>query len=199
MANRFHDKTFTLIVDPSTRAGASGEHSPVDALVPSIIAEYGLTEGVDVTSFAAHHAGALDHGEPSWERLDWVGDEKAWRECNEAADRAKAIIDDSDDSVLYFKRFGANWIKNFGRHCLFYFLNLTVSWLPGSYQMSPDAFIQMAMQLAWYKAFGEFTATYETVLTRMFKHGRTETLRTFSRESWRWVLSMVDPQTSVSV
>jgi len=65
--------------------------------------------------------------------------------------------------------------------------------------MSPDAFIQMAMQLAWYKACGEFTATYETVLTRMFKHGRTETLRSFSRESWRWVLSMIDPLSSVSV
>jgi len=57
----------------------------------------------------------------------------------------------------------------------------------------------MAMQLAWYKACGEFTATYETVLTRMFKHGRTETLRSFSRESWRWVLSMIDPLSSVSV
>ena len=57
----------------------------------------------------------------------------------------------------------------------------------------------MAMQLAWYKACGGFTATYETVLTRMFRHGRTETLRTFSKESWRWVLSMVDPQMSVSI
>lgn len=56
----------------------------------------------------------------------------------------------------------------------------------------------MAIQLAWYKTQGEFTATYETVLTRMFKHGRTETLRAFSRESRRWVLSMLDPLDSVS-
>ena len=56
----------------------------------------------------------------------------------------------------------------------------------------------MAIQLAWYKTRGEFTATYETVLTRMFTHGRTETLRTFSRESRRWVLSMLDPFDSVS-
>jgi len=115
VANRFYDKTFTLIVDPSTRAGAAGEHSPVDALVPSIVAEYGLTEGVDVASFATRNSDAFDHGEPSWERLDWVGDEKAWRECNGAAERAKAIIDDSDDSILYFEKFGANWIKSFGR------------------------------------------------------------------------------------
>jgi hypothetical protein len=55
----------------------------------------------------------------------------------------------------------------------------------------------MAMQLAWYRMYGKFTATYETVLTRMFKHGRTETLRTLSQESREWVLSMVDPEASV--
>ena len=70
--------------------------------------------------------------------------------------------------------------------------------ITGNYKLSPDAFIQMAIQLAWYKTRGEFTATYETVLTRMFKHGRTETLRSFSRESRHWVLSMLDPLDSVS-
>ena len=56
----------------------------------------------------------------------------------------------------------------------------------------------MAIQLAWYKTRGEFTATYETVLIRMFRHGRTETLRALSRESRDWVLSMLDPLDSVS-
>lgn len=46
VCNRFFDKPFTLIVDPSTRAGAMGEHSPCDALVPSIVAEYGIVIGV---------------------------------------------------------------------------------------------------------------------------------------------------------
>ena len=32
----------------------------------------------------------------------------------------------------------------------------------------------------------------------MFKRGRTETLRVFSRESRHWVLSMLDPLDSVS-
>ena len=200
VANRFYDKTFTLIVDPSTRAGAIGEHAPVDALVPSIVAEYGLTEGVDVSSFKTPDSVTFGLREPSWKRLNWVGDDKAWLECDRAAERARKIIDDSDDSVLYFEKFGANWIKNFGKQCPFgtLLIQLQIACV-GNYQMSPDAFIQMAIQLAWYKAYGEFTATYETVLTRMFKHGRTETLRTFSRESWRWVLSMADPHKSVSV
>jgi Choline/Carnitine o-acyltransferase len=55
----------------------------------------------------------------------------------------------------------------------------------------------MAFQLAWYKTRGEFTATYETALTRMFAHGRTETIRTLTADSRAWVLSMVDREASV--
>lgn len=55
----------------------------------------------------------------------------------------------------------------------------------------------MVLQLAWYKTRNEFTATYETVLTRMFKHGRTETLRSLTKDSWAWVLTMVDPRSNV--
>ena len=65
--------------------------------------------------------------------------------------------------------------------------------------MSPDGYIQMAMQLAWYRTRGEFTATYETALTRLFDHGRTETVRTLSTDSRAWVLAMVDPTCDVRV
>jgi len=54
----------------------------------------------------------------------------------------------------------------------------------------------MALQLAWYKDQGYFTATYETALTRFFLHGRTETIRSFSAESRDFVLAMVDPTAS---
>jgi hypothetical protein len=49
--NRFMDKPFSLIVDPLTRAGAMGEHSPVDALVPSIVTEYAIVQGVSDDSY----------------------------------------------------------------------------------------------------------------------------------------------------
>ncbi|KAF9525641.1 acyltransferase ChoActase/COT/CPT [Crepidotus variabilis] len=179
VANRFYDKTFTLVVDPSTRAGASGEHAPLDALVPSIVAEHGVIGSLDVTAFEDRSPPVVDTDGPGWERLDWVGDEFIQQECVGASKRANTIIEDSDDTVMHFSKFGSNWIASVG-----------------DLKLSPDAFIQMAMQLAWYKTRGKFTATYETVLTRMFKHGRTETIRTFSRESRLWVLSMVDPKRS---
>src|SRR5712675_1711046 len=58
--------------------------------------------------------------------------------------------------------------------------------------LSPDAYVQMALQLAWYKTSGSFTATYETALTRAFDKARTETIRTLSEDSRAWVLLMTD-------
>ena len=113
ISNRFFDKPFTIIVDPSTRAGASGEHSPVDALVPSIVAEYGIVQGVDPQAFELRGTGNEVDGK-AWERLDWVADERMWKECRAATQRANATIDNSDDSVLWFNKFGSDWIKSFG-------------------------------------------------------------------------------------
>ena len=48
----------------------------------------------------------------------------------------------------------------------------------------------MVLQLAYYRTAGEFSATYETALTRMFKHGRTETIRSYTAEAREWVLAM---------
>lgn len=66
-----------------------------------------------------------------------------------------------------------------------------------SARLSPDAYIQLTMQLAWYRTRSEFTATYETVLTRFFHHGRTETLRVLSADTRAWLLAMADPSASV--
>ena len=64
-------------------------------------------------------------------------------------------------------------------------------------QLSPDSYIQMALQLAWYRTRRCFTATYETALTRLFQHGRTETIRSLSTDTRAWVLAMEDPSVSV--
>jgi hypothetical protein len=56
----------------------------------------------------------------------------------------------------------------------------------------------MALQLAWYRDQGSFTATYETALTRLFRNGRTETIRTFSSDGRAFVLAMMDPSAAVS-
>jgi len=53
--------------------------------------------------------------------------------------------------------------------------------------VSPDAFVQIALQLAFFRDQGHFTLTYEASMTRMFAEGRTETVRSVTSESCAFV------------
>ena len=65
-------------------------------------------------------------------------------------------------------------------------------------KVSPDSFIQMALQLAYYRDQGRHHLTYEASMTRLFREGRTETVRSCSIESSEWVKSMMNPDVTVS-
>lgn len=113
--NRWFDKPYTLIVESNTRAGALGEHSPVDALVPSIVAEYTVVQEIDEAAFGHPPPSQVPLTiSPRWKRLDWVVDDRIRRECVEAEERARKIVEDSDDGVLWFKAYGSDWIKKIG-------------------------------------------------------------------------------------
>ena len=110
--NRFYDKPLTLIVDSSGRAGAMGEHSPCDALVPSIVCEYGVVEGVDSDSFLS----SSDGDAIGWERLDWTVDSYIEKEIRRVERETEELVGNSDDEELWFTDYGAHWIKNVGRY-----------------------------------------------------------------------------------
>jgi carnitine O-acetyltransferase len=116
--NRWFDKGYTIIVETNTRAGSMGEHSPVDALVPSIVADYAVSQSIVPEAFSLPEPSPFfsdrDLGITGWERLDWVTDDRIKAECNVAESRARALIVDSDDSVLWFSDYGADWIKSIG-------------------------------------------------------------------------------------
>ncbi|KAJ2877579.1 Carnitine O-acetyltransferase mitochondrial, partial [Coemansia aciculifera] len=56
---------------------------------------------------------------------------------------------------------------------------------------SPDAFIQLALQLAYTRLYGGPRPTYESSMTRKFLHGRTETCRSVTRDSVAWCRAMM--------
>lgn len=64
-------------------------------------------------------------------------------------------------------------------------------------KVSPDAYIQMALQLAYYRDAGRFSLTYEASMTRLFREGRTETVRPCTIESADWVKAMESDKYSV--
>ena len=91
----------------------------------------------------------------------------------EAARSAQAQIDDLDLQSRCFNAFGKGGIKKA--------------------KCSPDGFIQMALQLAYFRNQGKFVQTYESATARFYLNGRTETIRSCTNESCAFVNAMQSP------
>jgi len=92
-----------------------------------------------------------------------------------AAKEFRAFCDNTQTKVLDFQDFGGNQIK--------------------SMKVSPDAMVQLAIQLAQYRLHKNFVATYESCAVGKFFHGRTETIRSNTNESKAFVLAMTNDAT----
>jgi carnitine O-acetyltransferase len=79
--------------------------------------------------------------------------------------------------VLHYDAYGKDFIKQF--------------------KTSPDAWVQLVKQLAFYKFKGRPGVTYESAQTRKFQRGRTEVIRAASSQTKAWVDAMVDPKATV--
>lgn len=108
--NRWYDKALNVMVETNGRAGMMGEHSPCDALIPSIVVDFALGEDVNVAAFAPEATESTG----GWERCDFVVDEALSKEIVAAGERAKEIIEDSDAQQLWWDQYGAEWIKKSG-------------------------------------------------------------------------------------
>ncbi|KAJ4408871.1 carnitine O-acetyltransferase yat1 [Neurospora sp. IMI 360204] len=80
-----------------------------------------------------------------------------------AETRLADLIRQNEFECLDFHGYGKNFITSMG--------------------FSPDAFVQMAFQAAYYGLYGRVECTYEPAMTKMFLHGRTEAIRTVSDDS----------------
>jgi carnitine O-octanoyltransferase len=67
------------------------------------------------------------------------------------------------------------------------------------HQIHPEAYIQIAIQLAYYRTHGKPAATYCTATTRKFYHGRTETCRPCVQESIDFVRAVIDGTKNVNL
>jgi carnitine O-acetyltransferase len=73
------------------------------------------------------------------------------------------LIHQNEFQTLDFAHYGKNFITSTG--------------------YSPDAFVQMAFQAAYYGLYGRVENTYEPAMTKVFLHGRTEAIRPVTAES----------------
>nr|XP_042702701.1 carnitine O-palmitoyltransferase 1, muscle isoform isoform X1 [Chrysemys picta bellii] len=173
--DRWFDKSFTLVVYKNGKVGTNAEHSWADAPIMGHLWEFML--GTDKFHLGYSEGGHCC-GEPSTamappQRLQWDFPEECRKVIDSSYRVAKALADDVDFHCFQFSNFGKGLIKLF--------------------KISPDAFIQISLQLAHFRDKGSFCLTYEASMTRLFREGRTETVRSCTRESTAFVRSMMDP------
>jgi len=65
-----------------------------------------------------------------------------------------------------------------------------------THKTSPDAWVQMIKQLAFYRLFSRPGVTYESCQTRKYLLGRTEVIRSVSNESKAFCEAMIDSKAS---
>ncbi|KAJ2608217.1 Carnitine O-acetyltransferase mitochondrial [Coemansia sp. RSA 1804] len=170
-SNRWFDKSLQFIVCDNGKAGFLGEHSSMDGTPTCRMNDYVLDQTLNNKVDLGN--GAVRAGLPAPEQLRFVTPPPVVRAIEEAGNRFKSVVDQHQLRVLQYEGFGKDEIKKLG--------------------FSPDGFVQMAIQLGYFKLYGQSRATYEAAATRKFAHGRTETCRSVSNESVEFCKSFENP------
>lgn len=177
--DRWFDKSFNLIVGSNARVGFNAEHSWADAPIMGHYWEFVLAQDFFILKYdeAGNTLGFSSLELPNPVRLRWDLSPELVSHIEASSLAAVALLEDVDLHLLTHTAYG----KGFMKKC----------------RCSPDAFLQMALQLAYYRDAGRFSLTYEASMTRLFREGRTETVRPVTCESRAWVLAMQEPNATV--
>jgi carnitine O-acetyltransferase len=164
VSERWLDKSIQLVVAESGVAGFCMEHAGFDGRTALRLAEF-LVDNESPTETGTRA------GEGWAARPLAVEPTAALLAAAEGArDDAEALVARTELTLLDFRTFGKRTIAGHG--------------------LSPDGFVQMAFQVAYYSLASEFTSTYESVDTKRFLHGRTEAMRCVSDESVAFVRAL---------
>uniref|UniRef100_A0A8C7E6C4 Carnitine O-acetyltransferase n=1 Tax=Naja naja TaxID=35670 RepID=A0A8C7E6C4_NAJNA len=163
--NRWFDKTLQFIVAEDGSCGLVYEHAPSEG--PPIVALLDhIVEYTKKPELVRSPMVPL----PMPKKLRFNITPEIKNDIEDAKQNLNIMVQDLDVKVIVFHQFG----KNF----------------PKSEKISPDAFIQVALQLAYYRMYGELCSTYESASLRMFRLGRTDTIRSASVDVLKFVQSM---------
>ncbi|XP_063053302.1 carnitine O-palmitoyltransferase 1, liver isoform-like isoform X1 [Engraulis encrasicolus] len=173
--DRWFDKSFNLIAYKNGKMGVNVEHAWADSPIVGHMWEYVLATDCFQLGYTeeGHCKGDIVQGLAPPTKLQWDIPVACQEIIEDSYQLAKQIADDVDFHGYVFEEFGKGLIKK----C----------------RTSPDAFIQIALQLAHFRNKGRFCLTYESSMTRMFREGRTETVRSCTVESTAFVRAMENP------
>ncbi|KAH0843521.1 hypothetical protein AYO21_07201 [Fonsecaea monophora] len=173
-SNRWYDKPIQFIINDNGTAGFMGEHSMMDGTPTHRLCD-------TVNALITHNK--LDFDNPSVRSdlpdpvaLKFETSAAVLDDLAAAQSQFRQVIGAHDLRVQAYQGYGKGLIKKF--------------------KCSPDAYVQMVIQLAYHKMYGKNRPTYESAATRKYQLGRTETTRTVSDESVAFCNAMADPSVS---
>lgn len=173
--NRWYDKSLQIIVCENGSAGVNFEHSHLDGHTVLRFASDVFTDTIlrfaqTIRGGVPSVLGSLPHTKPGTTPIEASPKKIVWRmdaAIRHAVRRAEAKL---SDRVCRVEMQGLEF-SGFGKSAII------------AEKCSPDAFVQLSIQLAYYRLYGELKSTYETVMTKMYDHGRTEAQRSCTLEA----------------
>ncbi len=170
--NRWFDKPLQFIINENGTSGFMGEHSMMDGTPTHRLSDY-------VNELIFNNK--LDFSNPSVRSnlpepavIKFHINKEVQSEIERAEKDFTEVIGAHELRVQAYQGYGKGLIKKF--------------------KCSPDAYVQMITQLAYFKMYGKNRPTYESATTRRFQQGRTETCRSVSDDSVAFCKAMADPQ-----
>ncbi|PKU34859.1 peroxisomal carnitine o-octanoyltransferase [Limosa lapponica baueri] len=171
---RWGDKAYNSIFFSNGVCSAFCDHAPFDAM--ALITMLAYVEKKIIESEGKWKGSDKVRDIPWPEELVFTVDQKIISEIGRAKELYYKKVSDLQLVHYAFTSFGKALIRKKKLH--------------------PDTFVQLALQLAYYKCHGRPGCCYETAMTRRFYHGRTETIRSCTMEAVEWCKSMLDPSAS---
>ncbi|KKK15144.1 hypothetical protein P175DRAFT_0503044 [Aspergillus ochraceoroseus IBT 24754] len=169
--NRWFDKPLQFIINENGTAGFMGEHSMMDGSPTHRLNDHLnnliFNNKIDLSDKPVRSD--LPEPRPIPFRLN----EEILEAIDAAAKEHRQQMAAHELRVQAYQGYGKGLIKKF--------------------KCSPDAYVQMIIQLAYFKMYGKNRPTYESASTRKFQEGRTETIRTVSDDSVAFCNAISDP------
>lgn len=172
--NRWYDKPLQFIVNDNGTSGFMGEHSMMDGTPTHRLNDY--VNDVIFGNKLDFSNPAVRTNLPDPVAVNFEITEAVSAEIDRAVKDFTTVIGQHELAVQAYQGYGKGLIKQF--------------------KCSPDAYVQMIIQLAYHKMYGKNRPTYESAATRRFQLGRTETCRTVSDESVAFCNAVADPAVS---
>ncbi|XP_053292703.1 choline O-acetyltransferase [Pleuronectes platessa] len=174
--NRWYDKPMQFVVGADGCCGVVCEHSPFEGIVLVQCTEYLLKYMIGSPSKLVRAASVSEL--PAPRRLRWKCTPEVHKLLASSADKLQRLVRNLDMNVHKFDEYGKEFIKK--------------------QKISPDAYIQVAIQLAYYRCHRRPVSTYESASIRRFQQGRVDNIRSATPNALAFVKAMTDGMQSTN-